>query len=184
MSKEEALHAKSLAKTYTKLMWKRDRLKNKDLNRKIKLKWAAIYALPNDEAKKAALIIDPYVPLDYRYATETPPLMGFPGGGIAEEEEVVTPTASSTASSSTSGKTDTKSTKTDTSSKSATASSTPEKRASSMIKGTLRNRKRTQTESLEDYGITVVDPLMNKNTTNTDENIPKSSGKKDGKSKK
>lgn len=50
---------------------------NRDLQRKLKLKWAAIAALPTKELKLEALTIDPYVPLWYRIPAVTPPLKGF-----------------------------------------------------------------------------------------------------------
>ena len=53
----------------------------KDLTRKLQLKWAAIYALPTPELRAEALFVDPYVPLDLRLATDTPPLLGFSDGG-------------------------------------------------------------------------------------------------------
>jgi hypothetical protein len=80
MPPAERAKGSSLAKTYTQLLWRRHRVQSKDLQRKIQLKWAAIYALPTEEAKKQALQVNPYVPLDYRFATDTPPLFGFPGG--------------------------------------------------------------------------------------------------------
>ncbi len=50
---------------------------NRDLQRKIRLKWAAIHALPTVELRREALVIDPYVPLRTRVPTQTPPLKGF-----------------------------------------------------------------------------------------------------------
>jgi hypothetical protein len=65
--------------TYTKLMWKRHHVRNRDLQRKLMLKWAAISALPSVEMKKEALVIDPFVPMWSRVPAATPPVKGFHG---------------------------------------------------------------------------------------------------------
>lgn len=99
MSPELRVKGEELAKTYTRLMWKRNRVTQKDFARKLKLKWAAIYALPTEELRKQALFFDPYVPLNYRMPTATPPLAGFSGA----PEETAKQAASSSASSSAAG---------------------------------------------------------------------------------
>ena len=62
---------------YVKLMFKRHHVQQRDLQRKLKLKWAAIYALPTPELRREALIINPFTPLWTRVPTETPPHKGF-----------------------------------------------------------------------------------------------------------
>lgn len=74
----------AIAKTYTRLMWRRAHVSGRDLNRKLRLKWAAIHALPTHERRVEALVVDPFVPFQLRVPTFTPPLAGFHG---AEERE-------------------------------------------------------------------------------------------------
>lgn len=85
-------------------MWKRHHVYNRDLQRKLLLKWAAIYALPSVELRREALVIDPVVPLWTRVPTHTPPLKGFHTeqraiGGDEEDEDAATAAAAKTASS-------------------------------------------------------------------------------------
>jgi len=70
---------------YAQGLWRRHRAQMKDLQRKLALKWSAVHALPSRALQLEALFVDPYVPLDLRLATDTPPLLGFPGGQLAEE---------------------------------------------------------------------------------------------------
>jgi hypothetical protein len=81
MPQAEKKQGRELAKLYTQGLWRRRRMQMKDLTRKLQLKWAAIYALPTPELRAEALFVDPYVPLDLRLATDTPPLLGFSDGG-------------------------------------------------------------------------------------------------------
>lgn len=81
MPQAEKKKGRDLAKLYTQGLWRRRRMQMKDLTRKLQLKWAAIYALPTPELRAEALFVDPYVPLDLRLATDTPPLLGFSDGG-------------------------------------------------------------------------------------------------------
>jgi len=80
MPQAEREKGKELAKAYTQGLWRRRRMLMKDLTRKLQLKWAAIYALPTAELREEALFVDPYVPLDLRLSTDTPPLLGFSDG--------------------------------------------------------------------------------------------------------
>lgn len=72
----------------TKLLWKRNRVQMRDLNRKTKLKWAAIGALPTEELRREALVIDPYIPFNVRIARVTPPLSGFHSPEEKERERL------------------------------------------------------------------------------------------------
>lgn len=76
MAPAAAAAAHKVAAVYTKMMWKRDKVLSKDLNRKLLLKWAAVYALPTDELRREALVVDPFVP-GLRVPRQTPPLAGF-----------------------------------------------------------------------------------------------------------
>jgi hypothetical protein len=53
--------------------------RDRDLKRKLDLKWAAFHCLPTIERKKEALQINPFVPLYRKIATATPPIHGFHG---------------------------------------------------------------------------------------------------------
>ena len=75
-----------LASNYTKLMWKREVVIKRDLNRKIMLKWAAIHALPTDELRREALVVDPFIPT-FKIPRVTPPLAGFQGPEAQQAEE-------------------------------------------------------------------------------------------------
>lgn len=79
LSEEEKAKGRVIANLYVKMMWKRHHVRNRDLQRKIRLKWAAIHALPTVELRREALFVDPYVPLRTRIPTLTPPLKGFHG---------------------------------------------------------------------------------------------------------
>jgi hypothetical protein len=76
MAPAAAAAAHKVAAVYTKMMWKRDKVLSKDLNRKLLLKWAAVWALPTDELRREALVVDPFVP-GLRVPRQTPPLAGF-----------------------------------------------------------------------------------------------------------
>ena len=67
-------------------MWRRDRVLKRDWTRKLAHKWAALYALPTDELRREALVVDPFVPFHLRHALITPPLAGFHGAEEAERE--------------------------------------------------------------------------------------------------
>jgi hypothetical protein len=72
--------AEVAVKEYTRRMWQRRVHLDKDANRKIKLKWAAIAALPTPELQRAALTIDETdtgVPLERHAMTDTPPHRGW-----------------------------------------------------------------------------------------------------------
>jgi hypothetical protein len=75
-----------IAKKYVKLMWKRTRVLHRDGNRKARLKWAALHALPTEELRRDALFVDPYVPLELYLPLDTPPLAGFHGPEDAARE--------------------------------------------------------------------------------------------------
>ena len=77
MSATDNARGAALHRTYAQLLWKRERVQSRDLNRKLKLKWAAIAALPTPELKRAALVVLPFVPLRLRLAGISPPLKGF-----------------------------------------------------------------------------------------------------------
>jgi hypothetical protein len=77
LSDAEKARGAGLYNTYVKLLWKRQHVMSRDLQRKIKLKWAAIAALPTPELRVEALAVDPFVPLRLRLQTITPPLKGF-----------------------------------------------------------------------------------------------------------
>ena len=77
LSDAEKARGAALYNTYVKLLWKRQHVMSRDLQRKIKLKWAAIAALPTPELRREALVVDPFVPLRLRVQTITPPLKGF-----------------------------------------------------------------------------------------------------------
>ena len=77
LSDAEKAKGAAIYNTYVKLRWKRQRVMARDLQRKIKLKWAAIAALPTPELQREALEVNPMVPLRLRLATITPPLKGF-----------------------------------------------------------------------------------------------------------
>jgi hypothetical protein len=77
LSEADKSKGRDLVNVYTKLMWKRHHVMNRDLQRKLRLKWAAIHALPTAELRRDALFVDPYVPLRIRVPTQTPPLAGF-----------------------------------------------------------------------------------------------------------
>ena len=74
---EEVARGRALYRTYVKLLWKRHIVQSRDLNRKLRLKWAAIAALPTPELRQEALVVDARIPLRLRVATITPPLHGF-----------------------------------------------------------------------------------------------------------
>ena len=79
MSADEAARNRELGVTYVKLKWKRRLARDRDLKRKLDLKWAAFHCLPTLERKKEALQINPFVPLYRKLPTATPPLYGFHG---------------------------------------------------------------------------------------------------------
>ena len=58
-------------------MWKRHHVQSRDLQRKLRLKWAAINVLPTAELRREALVVDPFAPLWTRVPTLSPPLKGF-----------------------------------------------------------------------------------------------------------
>lgn len=86
---EEVSEGYKLARTATKLMFKRHYVMNRDLTRKAKLKWAAISALPTEEMQRDALLIDPYIPFNVRVARITPPLSGFHTPEEKERERLI-----------------------------------------------------------------------------------------------
>lgn len=86
MSAADKAKNRKLAVLYTKLMWKREYILKKDLNRKMLLKWAALYALPTDELKREALVVDAWMPT-LKIPRMTPPLAGFQGPEARAEEE-------------------------------------------------------------------------------------------------
>jgi hypothetical protein len=83
----EISQGKKLADVYTKLMWKRHFVLEKDLQRKLLLKWSAIAALPSVELQKEALVVDGRVPIHSRIAGTTPPSKGFHHTEIVAEIE-------------------------------------------------------------------------------------------------
>lgn len=56
----------------------------RDIKRKLDLKWAAFHCLPSLERKKEALQINPFVPLYRKVATALPPIHGFGGPAGAD----------------------------------------------------------------------------------------------------
>lgn len=88
MPVEERNRMAGIATLYSKLRMRRSVVMGRDLNRKAKLKWAAIYALPTEQRRREALVVDPYVPLDLRVPRVTPPLAGFHGPEEIERERV------------------------------------------------------------------------------------------------
>ncbi len=86
LSPADAQRYEASAKLYTKLMWRRERVFKRDLSRKLALKWAALHALPTEDLRREALVIDPFVPAHIRHALQTPPLAGFHGAEDAERE--------------------------------------------------------------------------------------------------
>lgn len=104
LSDEEKAMGRALHSTYVKMMWKRHHVQGRDLQRKLKLKWAAIHALPTPELRREALVIDPFVPSWTRVPTHTPPLKGFHteqraiGGDEEADEEAARQAAAKAAS--------------------------------------------------------------------------------------
>lgn len=76
---EELARRRTLAVAYTQHKWRRRLVRDRDLARKLALKWAAFHCLPTLERKREALVICPYVPLHRRMPSATPPLYGFAG---------------------------------------------------------------------------------------------------------
>jgi len=77
---------RSMSSLYVKLMWRRNYVLSRDWNRKARLKWAALHALPTEALRRDALRVDPHVPLELYLPLETPPLAGFHGPEDAARE--------------------------------------------------------------------------------------------------
>ena len=77
---------KAMSSLYVKLMWRRQHVLQRDWNRKARLKWAALHALPSEEHRRDALHVDPHVPLELYLPLQTPPLAGFHGPEDAARE--------------------------------------------------------------------------------------------------
>jgi hypothetical protein len=77
---------KGMASLYVKLLWRRHHVLQRDWNRKARLKWAALHALPTEAHRRDALFVEPHVPLELYLPLETPPLAGFHGPEDAARE--------------------------------------------------------------------------------------------------
>jgi hypothetical protein len=78
-SAAELERRRALAVAYTQHKWRRRMVLDRDLSRKLALRWAAFHCLPTPERKQEALRIFPHVPLHRRMPSATPPLHGFAG---------------------------------------------------------------------------------------------------------
>jgi hypothetical protein len=75
-----------LSRRYVKLMWRRERVRSRDLDRKLQLKWAALHALPSEALRREALGVTGHVPMELCLPQHTPPSTGFHGPEEAAKE--------------------------------------------------------------------------------------------------
>ncbi len=73
---------RKLAAAYSAGLWRRRRVATRDEAVKLQLKWAAVAALPTQAMRQYALMVEPFIPLDYRLPTETPPRLGYAGSAM------------------------------------------------------------------------------------------------------
>ena len=83
---EEAAAWGELSRRYVKLMWRRERVRSRDLDRKLQLKWAALHALPSEALRREALGVTGHVPMELCLPQHTPPSTGFHGPEEAAKE--------------------------------------------------------------------------------------------------
>jgi hypothetical protein len=83
---EEAAAWGALSRRYVQLMWRRERVRARDLHRKVQLKWAALHALPSEALRREALGVTGHVPMELCLPQHTPPSTGFHGPEEAAKE--------------------------------------------------------------------------------------------------